>query len=64
MKENITLFISLYAALISTMVFLWRIYEFYIERRGNLIISLKENTVGKPIIINNLQESVKRIPEE
>lgn len=30
--------ISIYAAVISTIVFFWRLYEFYIDRRGKLKI--------------------------
>jgi hypothetical protein len=31
--------ISIYAGVISTIVFLWRLYEFYLDRRGKLKIS-------------------------
>lgn len=33
--------LSIYAAIISTIVFLWRLYEFYDEKRGNLKVNLK-----------------------
>jgi hypothetical protein len=36
--------ISIYAATISTLVFIWRIYEFYHDRRGKLNIKIKKNT--------------------
>ncbi|OYX82294.1 MAG: hypothetical protein B7Y83_15250 [Flavobacteriales bacterium 32-34-25] len=31
--------VSIYAAIISTIVFFWRLYEFYLDRRGKLKIS-------------------------
>jgi hypothetical protein len=31
--------LSIYAAVTSTIVFLWRLYEFYLDRRGKLKIS-------------------------
>ena len=31
--------VSIYAAIVSTIVFLWRVYEFYIDRRGKLKIT-------------------------
>ena len=34
--------ISVYAAIISTTVFIWRLYEFYYDRRGKL--NVKSNT--------------------
>lgn len=36
--------ISIYAATISTFVFIWRIYEFYHDRIGKLNIKIKQNT--------------------
>lgn len=39
------LIISIYASVISTIVFVWRLYEFYYDRRGRLKITLK--TVSK-----------------
>lgn len=41
---DIKLFISLYAALISTIVFIWRIYEFVDDKRGKLKVSLKRQS--------------------
>ena len=32
-------YISIYAAIISTVVFAWRLYEFYYDRRGKLKIT-------------------------
>ncbi|RAR72929.1 hypothetical protein [Flavobacterium aciduliphilum] len=34
--------ISIYAALISTIVFIWRIYEFYHDRRGKFNIEINK----------------------
>lgn len=31
--------VSIYAAIVSTIVFFWRLYEFYLDRRGKLKIS-------------------------
>lgn len=36
--------LSIYAAIVSTIVFLWRLYEFYLERRGKLKIYNSYNT--------------------
>lgn len=38
------LWISIYAAIISTFVFLWRLYEFYYDRRGKFTVNIKCNT--------------------
>ena len=36
--------VSVYAATISTIVFIWRLYEFYYDRIGKLNISIKNST--------------------
>ena len=33
---------SVYAAIISTIVFIWRLYEFYYDRRGKFTVELKK----------------------
>ena len=38
------LLVSIYAAIISTIVFIWRLYEFYYDRRGKFAINIKCNT--------------------
>ena len=38
------LIVSIYAGIISTIVFIWRLYEFYYDRRGKLNIKIKRNT--------------------
>ncbi len=38
------LIVSIYAAVISTIVFIWRLYEFYYDRRGKLDVKIKRNT--------------------
>lgn len=38
------LIVSLYAATISTIVLIWRLYEFYYDRRGKLNVKIKRNT--------------------
>ena len=38
------LLVSLYAAAISTIVLVWRLYEFYYDRRGKLSVKIKRNT--------------------
>jgi hypothetical protein len=42
--------ISVYAALISTIVFIWRIYEFYHDRKGKFIIRM--NNIYRAPILN------------
>ncbi len=36
--------ISIYAAVVSTIVFIWRIYEFYYDRSGKLKVTFKKIT--------------------
>lgn len=36
--------VSVYAAIISTIVLIWRLYEFYYDRRGKLDVKIKRNT--------------------
>lgn len=36
--------VSIYAAIISTFVLIWRLYEFYYDRRGKLMVTIKRNT--------------------
>ena len=38
------LIVSIYAAVVSTIVFIWRLYEFYVDRRTKFNITLKRNT--------------------
>jgi len=38
------LIVSIYAAIISTFVLIWRLYEFYYDRRGKLNVKIKSNT--------------------
>lgn len=46
------LLISIYAALISTVVFAWRLYEFYSDRIGKLNVSVK-SIFRTPVYGNN-----------
>jgi hypothetical protein len=39
--DDYKLWISIYAAVISTVVFAWRLYEFYYDRIGKLNVSVK-----------------------
>lgn len=38
------LIVSIYAAIISTFVLIWRLYEFYYDRRGKFTVKIKRNT--------------------
>ena len=38
------LIVSIYAAIISTFVLIWRLYEFYYDRRGKFNVKIKRNT--------------------
>jgi hypothetical protein len=38
------LIVSIYAAIISTIVLIWRLYEFYYDRRGKFTVKMKRNT--------------------
>ncbi len=38
------LIVSIYAAIISTIVLIWRLYEFYYDRRGKFTVKIKRNT--------------------
>lgn len=47
--------ISIYAALISTIVFIWRIYEFYHDKKGKFIIRMN-NIYRAPLLIGNMAQ--------
>ena len=47
------LIVSIYAAVISTVVFVWRLYEFYSDRKSRLNVRIKQNT--KIPVSNNLK---------
>ncbi len=47
------LIVSIYAAVISTVVFFWRLYEFYSDRKSKLNIKIRQNT--KIPVSNNLK---------
>ncbi len=36
------LFLSIYASILSTIIFFWRMYEFYYEKNGNLKLKIEE----------------------
>ena len=38
------LIVSIYAGIISTIVFIWRLYEFYYDRRSKLDVKIRQNT--------------------
>jgi len=38
---DIKSWVSIYAAIVSTIVFLWRIYEFFDDRRGKITIKIR-----------------------
>ncbi len=38
------LIVSIYAAVISTVVFVWRLYEFYFDRKSKLSVIIRQNT--------------------
>lgn len=41
---------AIYAAILSTIVFLWKLYEFYDDRRGKLLVEVKR--VDKILYLN------------
>jgi hypothetical protein len=45
--------LSIYAAVISTIVFVWRLYEFYYDRKSKLSVRITQNT--KIPVSNNLK---------
>jgi hypothetical protein len=45
--------VSIYAAVISTVVFVWRLYEFYSDRKSRLNVRIRQNT--KIPVSNNLK---------
>ncbi len=64
MKDNMTFIISIYAAIISTLVLLWRIYEFYSGIKGKISIFINEMQVGNPISIETIPDTAKIIPDD
>lgn len=64
MGEKSSIYIAGYAAVISTLVFVWRIIEFFDDRRGKLKIYLNEKKIASPIRIEDLPDFVKKIPED
>lgn len=38
------LIVAIYAAIVSTVVFIWRLYEYYDEKKGKIAISLKRSS--------------------
>jgi hypothetical protein len=53
---DLKLFLSIYAAIVSTVVFFWRLYEFYDDKKGKIKVSLaisnelplyRNNTLGE-----------------
>jgi hypothetical protein len=49
------LIVSVYAAIIATFVLIWRLYEFYYDRRGKFTVKIKINT--KYTLIGNSKSS-------
>lgn len=49
---DIKTILTIYASVISTIVFLWRLYEFYDDKRGNFKVTLKYIT-EMPVFLNN-----------
>ena len=47
--------ISVYAALISTIVFIWRIFEFYYDRKGKFTIRMN-NVYKVPLLIGDMTQ--------
>ena len=54
---DIKFWTAIYAAIISTIVFIWRLYEFYYDRRGKFTVEIK-NINRTPVINFKVGESV------